>query len=195
MLLLKEPRSDRKAPEGVSIPDWRKVSKNFRKALVEALVAQKWPLVIRGVPGVGKSCAMACVFRSWPRHALWRDCGQLLTRITSCRTSKNGSVSVSVPGGGSYEEFEGSICRKWAGADLVCLDDVGVRTPSDAQREIFNHLIDLRREKPTILTTNLDYDQFKNVFDERIFSRVFCGSVINVTGEDRRFENVMVREV
>jgi DNA replication protein DnaC len=104
-------------------------------------------------------------------------------------------VTVTRSDGGSFEEFEASIEKKVSQANLICFDDVGVRQPSDAQREIFNHFIDLRLDKPTIINTNLDHRQFAEVFDMRTTSRVFSGTIIRFSGKDRRFQGVEVKKV
>ncbi len=184
---LNNPQGDRRCPEGVSVPDWGKVSESLQDAITDALVAKKWPLVMFGPPGLGKSCAMACIYMAWRGSALWFDSGEILRRIIACRTSNSKSVTRSLPGGGSVVEFEGTILSKIRDTDLICFDDVGVRTPTETQREIFEHLIDLRKDKPTILSTNLDHNKFADVFDMRLVSRVFCGTPLKVSqGQDRR---------
>ncbi|MFH1300683.1 MAG: DnaA/Hda family protein [Planctomycetota bacterium] len=192
---LTNPRGDRLHPKGVAHANWWKVSDHMAEALVEALIHQKWPVVLVGKVGLGKSCAMACIYRGWRKHALWRNSGDLLSRVMDCRFSRTKSITVPRPDGGTLEEFEQSIYRKIQGADLLCLDDVGVKAPTEAQREVFNNIIDLRNGKPTVLTTNLDHDQFTEVFDDRTFSRVFSGTVIRVQAKDRRFEGTKVINV
>ena len=176
--------------------DWLQVPATLREAVVDALVRQEWPLIMFGDPGAGKTCAMACVAKAWRCSSLWFDNGELLRRITSCRTSKTGSIATSHAGGSTVYETEKKILDKIEKVSLLCLDDVGVRTPTEAQREIFEHIIDLREGKPTILTTNLDHRKFADVFDMRLVSRVFCGMPLKVTGQDRRLANGnKIREV
>lgn len=197
---LNNPVSHRMAPEGVRGAKWGKVSENLTNAIVGALVAQKWPIVISGPVGLGKSFAMACIYLSWRKSVIWRNSGDLLTRIMECRTSNSKSVSVPRPDGGSFEEFEQSIYRKLSNTGLLCLDDVGVKRPTETQREVFNNVIDLRAGKPLVITTNLDHKQFEDVFDARTFSRLWgggegSGTVILCAAKDRRMTGTNVVKV
>ncbi len=73
-------------------------------------------------------------------------------------------------------------------AALLCLEDVGVISPTSARLEIFKKIIDLREDKPLIMDMNLEPEQFIDAFDERTYSRIFSGAVVTAEGEDRRFE-------
>lgn len=174
-------------------PQWSEVSEKLARDIVTALVLEKWPLVITGPVGTGKSCAMACLYRSFwmPKEShkpiLWYDSGKLLADITSCRTNKTGFISIINRDGSTTEISENGFYRKIENAALLCLDDVGVREASPTQREIFNRIIDLRADKPTIITTNLNHQKFKEAFDDRSFSRVFSGPVVLADGDDKRF--------
>lgn len=194
---LSNPVSDRRPPAGVFGADWMKVSPRLSEAITEALVARKWPVVLSGPVGLGKSYAMACVYMGWRKHAIWRNSGDLLSRITQCRTSPTKSISVSRPDGGTFEEFEQSIYGKLSDVDFLCLDDVGVKRPTETQREIFNNIIDLRAGKPLMITTNLSSEQFEDVFDARTLSRLWGGSeghgcVILCEAKDRRLTGTKV---
>lgn len=150
--------------------------------------------MIHGPVGTGKSYAMCCLYRAFrvpqdrPASVLWYDAGELLSKIASCRTSPTGSITLRLPDGTTSEQFEGNFMSKIDRAALLCLDDVGVVSPTSARLEIFKRIIDLREDKPTILTTNLEPEQFIDAFDERTYSRIFSGAVVTAEGEDRRFE-------
>lgn len=79
--------------------------------------------------------------------------------------------------------------------DLVCFDDVGIKAPNETQVETFKHLVDLRIGKPTIYSTMLDHNEFADLFGMAIVSRVFCGTIIRVSGDDRRIANVKIEDV
>ncbi len=178
--------------------DENRIHLNLKKDIIESINSKSFPIVISGDVGTGKTYAMACIFNAWKVRTgeaiIWRNCGELLNQIMQCRTSVNKSIQVTRHDGLSYTEFENSIMRKISEAKLLCLDDVGVRRPTEAQREVFNNILDSRHDDKknlaTIVTTNLHTEKmFTDVFDERSFSRLFSGRSIIVRGKDRRLEN------
>lgn len=161
---------------------------------MEALTKLRWPIMISGPVGTGKTFAMACVYRSWrvtpqkPATILWYDTSDLLSKIIACRTSPTHSITTRFSNGTTSEQFEGNFYAKISRAGLLCLDDMGIKEPTPSKYEILKRILDLRSGKPTLITTNLDHKRFTEVFDERIYSRAFCGPVVWAEGEDRRFE-------
>ncbi len=188
-LYLSSEEISRPLPERYRESSWSEVSDSLKDAILDAITEDKYPLVLFGDPGLGKSCAMAILYAKYKLSAKWYDCGELLRSVASCRMSKTGSILRTLPEGGSVVEYERTILDKLEAQELVCLDDVGVRTPSDSQRAIFENIMDRRKNRRTILTTNLEPSQIADVFDMRLVSRVYCGSPIKVTGQDRRILN------
>jgi chromosomal replication initiation ATPase DnaA len=47
-------------------------------------------------------------------------------------------------------------------------------------------LLNERKDKPTIITSNLSPENIAELHDERIASRLRAGTVIEVTADDRR---------
>jgi hypothetical protein len=161
------------------------ISPSLRAALKEAITAQRWPILMFGPPGTGKTCAAACVYRIWRWCAVWHECSELLADVMACRASGSGSIWQS--GRVSpYEETEVSIKRKFAEASLCVLNDLGLREPTEAQYEVLVSLFDSRLAKPLIITSNLGPAELEEIFDARLVSRIARGTVINVTGPDRR---------
>lgn len=60
--------------------------------------------------------------------------------------------------------------------DLIVLDDLGAQGHNDWREKILFEFIDIRYNsaKPTILTTNLDYQGFKTLYGMRITDRLFA---------------------
>ncbi|HEX8016882.1 MAG TPA: IS21-like element helper ATPase IstB [Flavobacterium sp.] len=77
--------------------------------------------------------------------------------------------------------------------DLICIDELGYLNLSEEKVNIFFRLIDLRyRKKPTIITTNLPFEDWYNVFNQKnlvdaLLDRIkhFC-TVINIGGDSLR---------
>ena len=125
---------------------------------------------------------------------LWYETGRIISDVLQCRTSNTQTITRSIydPGsdehGTTWQESEQGIFRKMTDTSLVIFNDVGLRRPSEAAYEVFLQMLDVRVAKPTFFTSNLDPDQIRELFDDRIASRLLRGSVINAVGDDRRSE-------
>ena len=91
----------------------------------------------------------------------------------------------------------GDVCymlEKYKKADLLILDDVGTRIPSDSFMDFLYSLVDYRWSKqlPTIITTNLTAREIPVKFSMAFFSRISSGVIIRFDGEDRRLKNAKV---
>lgn len=77
---------------------------------------------------------------------------------------------------------------------LLILDDLGTRTPSEPFKDFLYAVIDkrynLKHEKGTIITTNLDSTKIRKDFGDAIFSRIASGQNYVVIGDDRRFNDL-----
>jgi DNA replication protein DnaC len=75
---------------------------------------------------------------------------------------------------------------------LLILDDIGTRTPTEAFMDFLYAIIDKRycekEKKGTIITTNLNYKDMREKFGDAFVSRVASGKVFRFDGEDRRFK-------
>jgi len=73
--------------------------------------------------------------------------------------------------------------------NLLILDDLGAEAKTDWTKDICHELIDYRyRESlPTVITTNLGIYRIKDIYGERIFSRIYemCNGV-ELSGKDYR---------
>jgi DNA replication protein DnaC len=79
-----------------------------------------------------------------------------------------------------------AILRTVEEAALVVLDDIATREPTWAQREALLAILDARAGRPMVLTGNLSIEQLAEVVDDRAASRICAGTIIEVTGKDRR---------
>lgn len=87
------------------------------------------------------------------------------------------------------DEEADTLYKRALGSDLVILDDVGTEVPNSfstsALFTFLNNRIEAR--KPVIISTNLALNQFKDIYGERIFSRIMsCYKFLAFVGEDIR---------
>lgn len=79
-------------------------------------------------------------------------------------------------------------------AELLILDDLGTENSNSFTTSQLYLCINerQRRQKPTIITTNLSLEDLKRVYGERIFSRVIGNySLIRIMGDDLRYKKFL----
>lgn len=80
--------------------------------------------------------------------------------------------------------------RKTTEASLLVLDDLGIRKPSEGMFHLLFDVLEVRKSKPTIITSNKTLVELCEQYtDERIFSRLAAGTVMQMTGTDRRIND------
>jgi DNA replication protein DnaC len=150
---------------------------------IRALVAGEspWPLFLCGAPGTGKTCAALCLLD----HAG----GEYLTVSGLCSKliqAQQGRLEWSKEGRGGTLWPE-HVWNQIGAAPLVVLDEMGCRDKvSDAHYEAVKQVIDDRYCKPLVVISNLALAEVSKVYDDRVFSRLAAGTVVEVAGDDRR---------
>ncbi len=127
-----------------------------------------WPAYVFGPAGVGKTCAALLVHDTVP-EAFWAD-AELLAEH-------------------AYEA-ESWPWRFAARAQLVIVDEVGCRSRySEREYLAIKRMADQchRLAIPALWVSNLSPEQLRQHFDDRVFSRICCGTVVPVKGKDQRF--------
>ena len=85
------------------------------------------------------------------------------------------------------------FCERLCNCRLLVLDDLGTRSPSEAYKDFIYAIIEKRERNKddvgTILTTNLNSAQMREMFGDAIVSRVASGQVFRFEGKDRRFKD------
>lgn len=80
--------------------------------------------------------------------------------------------------------------RKWAGARLLLLDDIGAAKTSEWIEEVNYRLVNHRyeHELPTLITSNLTPKELAAVLGERVYSRLseMCQRIVLKGGDRRR---------
>lgn len=86
----------------------------------------------------------------------------------------------------------------YATYEFLCIDEVGKETQVQSKSNIFllEQILRLRDQKglPTIVCTNLDYEQFKSTYGDSITSLLSQGAMIQMEGKDRRGEVIVNRD-
>ena len=161
----------RAAPPGYECATWSQVTdaENIRKWLKAAGASRRFPIYIHGDTGRGKTCLAALMYRT-AETPLWRRCDELLLSLATSR------------GEASYR----TEMAKVSYASCLFLDDIGLRRPTEPMQQIFFDVLELRKSKPTVITSNHTPETLAELYDDRISSRIFAGTIIALSGEDRR---------
>ena len=168
----------RTGPPGYEYCDWQGV-RNAEK-VASVLDAQlsienahpRLPVFLTGGAGRGKTGLAAVLYRIAQRP-IWRRADSFLLDLSMGR------------GDDTYR----SEIRKAGDASLLVLDDLGVRKPSEGMFHLLFDVLELRKKAPTIITSNKSLDELCEIYsDGRIYSRLAAGTVMTITGEDRRID-------
>lgn len=90
-----------------------------------------------------------------------------------------------------------NLIAKFSDCELLLMDDLGQRTPTDAYLEFLYVLINKRYEtnKATIVTTNLNGEGLEKRLGEAITSRILSGQNHYFDGKDRRLANSKTQKI
>jgi len=127
---------------------------------------QPWPLFVHGPAGSGKTCGSLAIC----------DCVTKST-YTTLEDIADAVVNYAAP----------VIWEQAVAAELAVLDEIGMRAKSnDLHYTSLKKFADLRYGKATIYISNAEPEQIADLYDDRIASRLLCGSIVHVGGNDRR---------
>ena len=166
----------RLGPVGYEHCDWQGVRNADRVAeLLDAVLSPanafpRLPIFLTGGVGRGKTGLAAVLYRI-ARRPIWRRADSFLLDLSMGR---------------SDETYRTEI-RKAGEASLLVLDDLGVRRPSEGMFHLLFDLLELRKSVPTIITSNKSVDELCELYpDGRIYSRLAAGTIMVISGDDRR---------
>ncbi|MEN8236114.1 MAG: ATP-binding protein [Pseudomonadota bacterium] len=143
-------------------------------------------LLMAGSNGTGKTYASKAVGRecriSQPYSSEFP--GKIFVKQANLNTRLN-----------EYRSMWGNVRyleKYYAHPELLIIDDLGTRTPSEAFMDFLYVLVDdrydNRHRKGTIITTNLTASQMRERFGDAFTSRAASGKLLRMDGDDRRFE-------
>jgi len=153
----------------------------------------RFPLILSGPAGVGKTYMAAMLYRIWPHFSghyepeFWRA-GELCRYLTDAEYGRPRSLHRA--GGTSVEATADKIediCRR---SDLLVLDDIGNVSPSPQGVKALLDILDWSARRPVIVTTNLSEDQIEKFYGGPATSRLFAGRTVAwaANAVDRRSE-------
>ena len=89
-----------------------------------------------------------------------------------------------------YNKSEGDTLSLVTNSDLLIMDDLGAENRTDWCLSMLYEIINTRqnRQLPIIINTNLDIDEIKEKYQDRLSSRMFCMKILFFTGSDNRVE-------
>lgn len=89
-----------------------------------------------------------------------------------------------------FEDKEGDTLSLARDCDLLILDDLGVEKVTEWSSSLLYEMINTRqnRRAPIIASTNLDFDELKEKYRDRISSRLFSMRIMLFDGSDNRVE-------
>lgn len=172
--------------------DPQKVPDNFKQALNAAANLRKWPVYAFGSYGQGKSYAAAWAFQRACQmgfNAEWHPASELI-RFWVDRGGFGDGDQERVYRGAKCSR--GSVVSRIGGCHFLILDDIGIRNQTEAQKEALWEILEARKDKPTIYTSNLSPQEAQQVLDGRLVSRLLAGTWVKFTGPDRRLEKPLI---
>lgn len=166
----------RLGPHGYEHCDWEGIRNADKVAKVLSAICSpdnpspRFPIYITGSVGTGKT-GLASVMYRIARRPIWRRADSFLLDLSMGRSDT------------TYRDE----LRKAADASLLVLDDLGIRKPSEGMFHLLFDVLELRKMKPTIITSNKTLDELSDHYtDGRIYSRLAAGTVMTIGGDDRR---------
>lgn len=169
----------RLGPPGYEYCDWEGVRNADKVASVLAAIcaagnpSPRFPIYVSGDVGTGKTGFAAVMYRIASRP-IWRRADSFLLDLSMGRS----------------DDTYRSELRKVADASLLVLDDLGIRKPSEGMFHLLFDVLELRKTKPTIITSNKTIDELSDHYtDGRIYSRLAAGTVMQMSGRDRRISD------
>jgi len=151
------------------------IDKHVIGAMADVLDGRRpWPVYLWGPVGTGKSCA-ALALCDLTRGRYWSMDVIVDQLFDGYRGTGSGATNLW-----------GDVARP----TLAVLDEIGARAVSDTVYGAVKHFWEsrVRAGNVAIYVSNLSPDGLAQAFDDRIASRLTCGTVVELAGRDRRLD-------
>lgn len=141
----------------------------------------RWPLVLLGPPGVGKTCAALCLLDLV--GGFYFSAGDLAAEVIQAQQGRLLTVN------GRETVWPERVWRELGKSALVVLDDInGASRVSNHHCDCVRNVLKVREGKPLVCASNLDLERIEALYDKPVASRLAGGFVLAVEGEDRRLQ-------
>jgi DNA replication protein DnaC len=170
----------RRFPQGYEQSTWDQVPQceTVRDWICRAGREKRWPIFIHGGTGCGKT-SLAALLNHSASSPLWRRADEFLLTLATGRIDATYRAE--------FEKVKYCSC--------LFLDDLGLRSSTEAMNQILFDILEVRKGKALVITSNHspeDLSEMKNAkgdeagYDGRILSRLLAGTVIYISAGDRR---------
>lgn len=139
-----------------------------------------WPLFIQGGTGTGKTCGALCMIDYY---------GGAFVEVRELRRQAWESERGTLEGSDGYIIRPSYFWHLWSVQPLTVLDEMGTRAESAFGYEVVLDSAKQRQDKPAIYISNLTGNELGELYDDRVMSRIGCGTVVTLKGDDRRMKN------
>ncbi len=155
---------------------------NIVAEIKEIIDSKSWqdPILFNGEgTGSGKThlaiCTIVEMARKTSEELVFINFADLMGEIFA---SIKDSSSTSVDG----------VIKKYSSVFILCIDDLGAEHTTEYSTSVLYRILNNRYNsmKTTIVTTNLGGQEICDCYDKRILSRLGCGHVFTLKGEDKR---------
>ena len=158
-----------------------------RATIRNACNQERWPLILSGSFGSGKTCAAACLYGQFSHLPMWYRCDDLLLQLATGRmgmitTEYLNDLGELTTAEVTYTKFVQRLGERSA----LFLDDLGIRKPTEAMYQAFFNILEWRKNKPLIITSNKSFSEIAQLYDDRIADRLAVGTLVKFTGRSRR---------
>ena len=91
--------------------------------------------------------------------------------------------------GNNLTDYESTVQRDLYDCDLLIIDDLGTEVPNSFTASSLFNCINERnmRKKPVIISTNLALENLRDIYSDRVFSRIASNyKMLKIFGRDLR---------
>ena len=147
-----------------------------------------WPLTLAGKVGVGKTYAALCFTDHCPLASEFWTLEELCNLLTASMNELWYQRYYTKFLKKQEEKISNLVFWNYIGSiPLLVIDEIGSRQKvTDHRYETLKGVLDRREDRPLIMTSNLTIKETKQLYDDRIASRIAAGTFVWCGDEDRR---------
>ena len=175
-------------PSNVRPGEWGKVPKIVVNQIEAAAKANRWPVLITGDVGVGKSTVAALCYRDWSGLT-----AKYMTASSAASTLKKAEFGGVVLPGALDSIGDVALLRSWCErTGLLVLDDLTNGLSHEGAKAALWRIIDGRAGRPAVYTANGSPDELAAFFGLSLKDRLFHGTSILWPGKSKRTGTITV---